>query len=149
MQLLRYRCMAVLRHRLEAAERDKLGLRVQHTLNRLGSQCADQLVLKISYTREEAERFKGLVGRDRNGRVGKRAADMPLVSDVVHAAELGIGLCAHKVSQHPREVGDAIGRPDVDVVQAQIATDEGGHRPNSGGIAIALDKHQSWDRGRG
>ena len=87
----------MLRHRLEASERVELGLSLEHTLYGLGSQRPDQLVLEIGYAGEEAEGFKGLVGGDRDGRIGECAADVPLVGDVVHAAELGTRVCAHEL----------------------------------------------------
>src|SRR6266702_1639847 len=96
-----HRCTAVLRHGLEVSKRVELGLSLEHTLYGLGSQRPDQLVLEIGYARDAGEGFKGLVGGDRNGRVGECAADVPLVGDVVHAAEVCSWVCAHEVRKHP------------------------------------------------
>ena len=99
-QLVMHRRTAVLRHSLEAPERDELGLSLKHTLHGLDSQRSDQFVLKIGDARKETERFKGLVGGDRNDRVSECASDVPLVRDVVHAAELRTWVCAHKLRKH-------------------------------------------------
>ncbi len=95
-----HRCVAVLRHGLEASERVELGLTLEHTLYGFGSQRPNQLVLEIGYAREEAEGFEGLVG-DRNRHFGECAADVPLIGDVVHAAEVCTWVCAHEVRKHP------------------------------------------------
>jgi len=144
-QLVMHRCMAVLWHGLEAPEQDELVLCREHTLYGLGSERPDQLVLEIGDAREETERFQGLVGGDRNGRVGESAADVPLVGDVIHATEFCTRVCAYELRKHPREVRYAISRPDLDVMQAEIAADAVGQRVNSACIAVALDEHQGID----
>ena len=100
-QLLVHWRAAVLRHCLEASERGELALSVDHTLYGVSSQRPDQLFLEICDTREETERFKGLVGPDRDGRVSERAADVPLVGDVIHAAEPCIWVRSHKLRKQP------------------------------------------------
>ena len=81
---------------------------------------------------------QGLVGCDRDGHVGERAADMLLVGDVVHAAELGTWVCANELRKQLWEVRYAMGRPDLDVKRVKVATDEVGQRANSTGIAVSL-----------
>ena len=100
-QLLMYRRKTVLRHGLEASKRDEFGLSLEHTLYGLRSQRPDELVLEIGDAGEEADRFQGLVGGDRNGNICERAADMPLVGDVIHTAELCTWMCAHELRKHP------------------------------------------------
>ena len=95
-----HRLMAVLRHGLEAPERVELGLRLEHSLYGFGSQSPDQLVLEIRDAREEAEGLEGLVSGDPDVRAGERAADVPLVGDVVHTAEVCPGVCAQEVRKH-------------------------------------------------
>ena len=135
-------CGAVLRHGLEAPEGLDLALSLDQTFYGLGSQRSDQLVLEIRYTREEADLLEGLVGGDRNGRAGECAADVTLFGDVVHAANVRAGVCAHELRENPREVRYAGSRPDLDVIRARIATDARGERANRGCIAFALDEHQ-------
>lgn len=148
-QLLMHRCAAVLRHGLEAPERVELGLSLEHTLDGLGAERPDQLVLEIVYAREEAEGAEGVVGGDRNARTGERSPDVQLVGDVVHAAEVRAWVRAHEVREHPWEVGYAGRRPDLDSMRARIATDAAGQRANRRRVALALDEHQGADRCRG
>ena len=100
-QLMLHGCLAVLRHGLESPERVELGLGLEHPLDGRGSQRPDQLVLEIGDAGEEAEGFKRLVDGDRNRGVRECAADMPLVGDVVHAAEICARMRAHEVCKHP------------------------------------------------
>ena len=95
-----HRCMAVLRHGLEASERMELGLSLEHTFYGLDSQRPDQLVLEINYAREEAEGLKGIVGAARNGRVGECAADVPLTGGVVQTADVCIWVGAYGIPKH-------------------------------------------------
>ena len=139
-QLLMHRCAAVLRHGLEASERDELALSLEHTLYGVDAQRPDQLVLKVGDACEETERIKGLVGIDRDGRLGERAADVPLVSEIVHSAEPCTLMCAHELGKQPWEVRYAIGRPDLDVMQVEIATEEVRKGTNSSSIAVSLDE---------
>jgi hypothetical protein len=138
----------VLRHRLEPSERDELALSLEHALYGLCSQRPNQLVFEIGDAGEETERFKGLVGRDRDGRVSERTADMPLVGDVVQAAELCTWVCVDELHQQLREVRYAIRRQDLDMVHGEIATEEIGELANSARVAVSFDEHKGPDRGR-
>jgi len=135
-----HRRAAVLRHGLEASERDELALSLEHTLYGVDAQRPDQLVLKVGDACEETERIKGLVGIDRDGRLGERAADVPLVSEIVHSAERCTLMCAHELGKQPGEVRYAISRPDLDVMQVEIATEEVRKGTNSSSIAVSLDE---------
>jgi len=77
-----HRRAPVLGHRLEASERGELALGLEQTFHGLCSQRPNQLVFELGNAREESERFKGLVGRHRDGRMSERTADMPLVGSV-------------------------------------------------------------------
>ena len=148
-QLVMHRCATVLRHGLEASERDELALGLEHTLDGVDAQRPDQLVLEVGDACEETERIKGLMGSDRDGRLGERAADVPLVSDVVQAAEPCTLVSAHELRKQPREVRYTISRQDLDVMQVEIATEEAGKGADSSGIAVPLDEDQGSDRCRG
>ena len=145
-QLVMHRLTTVLRHRLKASERVKLALSLEHALYGLGSQRSEQLVLEVRDAREEADRFKGLVGGDRDRHVSERATDMLLVSDVVHAAELGTWVCTHELRKQLWEVRYAMGRPDLDMKRVKVATDEVGERANGPGIAVSLNEYERTNR---
>ena len=89
----------VLRHGLEASEGGQLALSLEHALHGLDSQRPDQLVLEIADARKETERFKALVGVDRDGREGECTTDVPLVGSVVHTAKPGAWVCAHELDE--------------------------------------------------
>ena len=72
---------------------------LEHALYGLDSQRPDQLVLKIGDERKETERFKALVGVDRDGRISECATDVPLVGSVVHAANPGAWVCAQELGE--------------------------------------------------
>lgn len=148
-QLVVHRCKAVLRHGLEASEGLELGLGLEHTLYGLGSQSPDQLVLEIGYAREEAEGFKGRMGGHRNDRVSQCAADVLLVRDVIHAAEVRGWVCPNEVRKHAGVIRHASSRADLDVIQAQVATDAVGKRTDCGCVAVALNEHEGTNRWRG
>lgn len=126
----------------------ELGLRLEHTFHGVSPERPDQLVLQIGHARVEAEGFQRLVSSARNGE-RECTADMPLVGDVVHAAEVCLRVVAHEVRKHTGKVRYTTGRPDLDLMQAQVATDEVGQRANRGGIAFALDEHKGTNRWRG
>ena len=144
-----HRRAAMLRHRLEASERGELALSLKHTLHGLGSQCPNQLVFEVGDAGEEAQRFKRLVGRDRDARANKRTADVALVGDVVHAAELCTGVLVYELDKKPREVRYAIGCQDLDVMRVEIAAEKVGERTNSADVAVPFDEHKHPDRSRG
>ena len=148
-QLVMHWLTKLLRHRLKASERVKLALRLEHMLYGLGSQRSEQLVLEVRDACEEADRFKGLVGCDRDGHVSERATDMLLVGHVIHAAELATWVCAHELRKQLWEVRYAVGRPDLDAMRVKIAIDEVGERANSAGIAVSLNEYESTDHCRG
>jgi hypothetical protein len=49
-------------------------------------------------------------------------------------------VCAHELRKQPWEVRYAISRPDLDVMQVEIATEEVGKGANSSSIAVSLDE---------
>jgi len=100
-QLMMHRRTTVMRHGLESPERVEFGLGLEHALDALGSQRPDQLVFEIGDAGEEAQGFERLVGGDRDARVREGAADVPLVGDVVHAAEVCAWMRAHEVRKRP------------------------------------------------
>src|SRR5512134_3599482 len=94
-----HRRSTVLRHRLEAPEGGQLALSLEHAFYGLDAQRPDQLVLKIGDARKETERFKALVGSDRDSRASECATNVPLVGRVVHAAKPGAWVYAQELNE--------------------------------------------------
>src|SRR4029434_10965729 len=82
---------------------------------------------------------------DRNCRGGERAADVPLVCNVVHAAKLRGRVRTYEVCEYLRKIRHTTSGQDLDLMRGEITTDELGKRANSASIALALDEHEGTD----
>src|SRR5262245_1057069 len=141
---MRLRAAAALRGLgLEDAKRYELTLCVEQALDRRSAQRADQLVLQIGVTGEEAERFEAIVGvTDNHPGAPQRLAQLPLLGRVVQSSQAQPYPLR---SEYHSKMGDfrhAAGWHDDDVLRIEVIATPLGQRLQRALIAPTLDQNR-------
>src|SRR5580693_1144877 len=126
---------------LEHAERPDLALRLDDTLDRVGAEGADQLVLQVGDADEEAERLHAGAGQARaKPSPFESPPEVAFLRDVAQAGQPDVEPMRAKPANKALDVGRAAHRGDRDAVSIQSLSAPPGQCLERGLITHALDE---------